>query len=52
MCLRETDWLTTINNREISLVLFSTLSVVSCIRDNVDVNGEDLIQTLHILCSL
>ena len=52
MCLRETDWLTTINNREISLVLLSTLSIVSCIRDNVDVNGEDVIQTLHIPCSL
>ena len=52
MCLRETDWLTTINNREISLVLLSTLSIVSCIRDNVDVNGEYVIQILHISRSL
>ena len=52
MCLRESDWLTTINNREISLVLLSTLSIVSCIRDNVDVNREDVIQILHIPCSL
>ena len=51
MCLRETDCLTTINNRKISLVLLSTLSIVSCIRDNVYVNGEDVIQTLNILCS-
>ena len=39
MCLKEIDWLTTINNREISFVLLSTLSILSCIRDNVDVNG-------------
>ena len=32
-------------------MLLSTLSIVSCIRDNVDVNG-DVIQTLHIMCSL
>ena len=51
-CLGETDWLTTVNNREISLVLLSTLSIVSCIRCNVYVNGEDVIHTLHIPCSL
>ena len=52
MCLRETGWLTTVNNREISLVLLSTLSIVSCIRHNIYVNGEDVIHTLHIPCSL
>ena len=52
MCLRKTDWLTTIHNREISPELLSPLSVVSCIRDNVDVNRQDVIQTLHILCLL
>ena len=52
MCLRETDWLTTVSNRDVSLVLLSTLSIVSCIRDNVYVNGEDVIHTHHIPCSL
>ena len=52
MSLRETDWLTTVNNREISLVLLSTLSIVSHIRHNINVNGEDVIYTLHIPCSL
>ena len=33
-------------------MLLSTLSIMSCIRYNVYVNGEDVIQTLHILCSL
>ena len=48
MSLRETDWLTTVNKREISLVLLSTLSIVSCIRHNINANGEDVIHTLHI----
>ena len=52
MCLRETDWLTTVNNREISLVLLSTLSIVSCIRHNIYFNGEDVICNLHIPCAL
>ena len=52
MCLREIDWLTTVNNREISLVLLSTLSVVSCIRHNIYFNGEDVIHNLHIPCAL
>ena len=52
MCLRETDWLTTVNNREISLVLLSTLSVVSCIRHNIYFNGEDVICNFHIPCAL
>ena len=52
MCLRETDWLTTVNNREISLVLLSTLSIVSCIRHNIYVNGEDVICNFHILFAL
>ena len=52
MSLRETDWLTTVNNREISLVLLSTLSNVSCIRHSINANGEDVIHTLHIPCSI
>ena len=52
MSLKETDWLTTVNNRKISLVLLSTLLIVSCIRHNVYVNGEDAIHTLDIPCSL
>ena len=52
MSLRETDWLTTVNNRKISLVLLSTLSIMSCIRHNINANGEDVIDTLHIPCSL
>ena len=48
MCLRETDWLTTVNNREISLVFLSTLLILSCIRHNIYVNGEDVICNLHI----
>ena len=52
MSLRETDWLTTVNNREISLVLLSTLSIVSCIRHIINTNGEDVLHTLHIPCSL
>ena len=52
MSLRETDWLTTVNNRDISLVLLSTLSIVSCIRHHINANVEDVIHTLHIPCSI
>ena len=52
MCLRETDWLTTVNKREISLVLLSTLSIVSCIRHTIYFNGEDVIWNLYIPCLL
>ena len=52
MSLTETDWLTAVNNREISLMLLSTPSIVSYIRHSINANGEDVIHTLHIPCSI